>query len=134
LSKYVYTCILNVPYASGRFYAETQDDVHAIPGVTSKLFRINAATGSLEQVLDYGRDISSCATCIIARGKLLSGDLVHDRLVVTQLAAGSSADWPGPFGDPQLNQMAVASEPGAKTIPMREIGGGVLPGAAPAAP
>jgi hypothetical protein len=134
LSKYVYTCILNVPYASGRFYAETQDDVHAIPGVTSKLFRINAATGSLEQVLDYGRDISSCATCIIARGKLLSGDLVHDRLVVTQLAAGSSADWPGPFGDPQLNQMAAASEPGAKTTAMREVGGGVLPGAGSAAP
>jgi outer membrane protein assembly factor BamB len=121
LSKYVFSCILNVPYYHRFFYAETQDDRNTIPGVTSKLFRINGSTGKLEQVLDYGRDISSCATCIIARGKLLSGDLVHDRLVVTELATGSKADWPGPFGDSQLNQMALADESGAKTVPMCEI-------------
>jgi hypothetical protein len=61
---------------------------------------------------------------IVARGKLLSGDLVHDRLVVTELATGSTADWPGPFGDPQLNQMAALGGPGVKTAPMREINRG----------
>jgi hypothetical protein len=121
LSNYTYTCILNVPYFSSCFYAETQDNKNTHPGVTSKVFRINGTTGKLEQVLDYGRDISSCATSIIARGKLLSGDLVHDRLVVTQLATGSSADWPGPFCHPQLNQMAIPNDPSSKTIPMREI-------------
>src|SRR4051812_42731619 len=62
------------------------------------------------------------ATSIIARGKLLSGDLIHDRLVVTELAAESKNDRPGPFGDPQLNQMALPNEPAARTVPMRDVG------------
>jgi len=46
------TCdILNVPYYNGFFYAETQDD----PPITSKVFRIDASTGKLDQVIDYGR-------------------------------------------------------------------------------
>ena len=121
LSQYKYTCILNVPHFNGCFYAETQDSKDMTPGVTSKVFRIDGATGKLEQVLDYGRDLSSCATSIIARGQLLSGDLVHDRLVVTELATGSKADWPGPFGDPQLNQMSLPHDPAASMIPMLEI-------------
>ena len=124
LSSYYYTCILNVPYFNGCFYAETQDAKATHPGVTSKVFRIDGTSGKLEQTLDYGRDMSSCATSIIARGKLLSGDLVHDRLVVTELAIGSNADWPGPFGDPQLNQMALPNDPGAKPVPMQEIESG----------
>ena len=83
LSKYAYTCILNVPYYNGYFYAETQDGRHA---ATSKLFRINAADGQLQEVLDYGRKISSCAPCIIARGRVLSGDLHEDRTVATKIA------------------------------------------------
>jgi hypothetical protein len=122
LSKYTYTCILNVPYYNGFFYAETQDDPTPTPGVTSKLFRINASSGKLEQVVDYGRPISSCATCIIARGLVLSGDLWGDRVVATKIAEGSKLDWPGCFGDPQTNQMALPDEPGAKNVPMQEIG------------
>jgi len=121
LTAYTYTCILNVPYFNGCFFAETQDDRNATPGVTSKVFRIDGATGKLEEVLDYGQDHSSCATCIIAHGKLFSGDLVHDRLVVTELATGSSADWPGPFGDPQRNQMALPDDPHSALVPMRQI-------------
>ncbi|MCA9134884.1 MAG: PQQ-like beta-propeller repeat protein, partial [Planctomycetales bacterium] len=117
LSKFDYTCILNVPYFNGNFYAETQDT----PGISSKVFKIDGQTGKLEQVLDYGRDISSCATSIIARGKLLSGDLVHDRLVVTQLACGASGDWLGPFGHPQLNPMSLPADPAARPVPMREV-------------
>ncbi|NUQ65042.1 MAG: PQQ-binding-like beta-propeller repeat protein [Pirellulales bacterium] len=119
LSKHIYHCILNVPYFNGCFYAETQDDVSVMPGVTSKVFRIDGASGKLEEVLDFGHDISSCATSIIARGKLLSGDLIHDRLVVTRLAEDAQGDWPGPFGDPQLHHMAAPTEPGARIVPMR---------------
>lgn len=117
LSAFDYTCILNVPHFNGHFYAETQD----VPGVSSKVFRIDAATGHLEEVLDCGRDHTSCATSIIARGRLLSGDLAHDRLVVTELATGARSDWPGPFGDPQLNHLAAPTEPTARPVPMREI-------------
>jgi len=121
LSKYAYTCILNVPYYNGCFYAETQDGERT---ESSKVFRINGSDGKLEEVLDYGRRISSCATSIIAHGKILSGDLHEDRAVATKIAENSSLDWPGPFGDPQTNQMALPHEPGAKLVSMQEIGRG----------
>jgi hypothetical protein len=119
LSKYAYTCILNVPYYNGHFYAETQDGHRT---ETSKMFRIRATDGKLVEVFDYGRRITSCATSIIARGKILSGDLHEHRTVVTQIAEDSKVDWPGPFGDPQTTQMAAPREPGARLVPMREIG------------
>jgi len=119
LSEYEYTCILNVPYSNGHFYAETQDGERTD---TSKVFRINGSDGRLEGVLDYGRKISSCATSIIAHGRMLSGDLHEDRTVVTEIAQNATLDWPGPFGDPQTNQMAQPDDPGARPVPMREIG------------
>jgi hypothetical protein len=119
LSKHAYTCILNVPYYNGYFYAETQDGQRTD---TSKLFRINGTDGKLEEVLDYGRRVTSCATSIIARGKILSGDLHEHRTVVTKIAEGSNVDWRGPFGDPQTNQMAAPHDPDARLVPMQEIG------------
>ena len=119
LSKYAYTCILNVPYYNGCFYAETQDGQYT---ETSKMFRIRGTDGELEEVLDYGRRITSCATSIIAHGRILSGDLHEERTVVTKIAENSNVDWPGPFGDPQTNQMAVPHELGARFVPMQEIG------------
>ena len=118
LSQHDYVCILNVPYANGYFYAETQDP----RPVHSKVFRINGANGKLEEVFDYGRPITSCATSVIAGGKLLSGDLHEDRIVVTPIAEGSMHDWPGPFGDPQTNQMAVPPDTSAQLIAMHEVG------------
>jgi len=117
LSGYPYRCIINVPFYSGFFYAETQDG----PPGTSRVFRIEASGGKIAEVLDYGRPITSCAPCIIAHGKILSGDLWEDRIVVTRIAENSSVDWPGPFGDPQTNQNAAAREPRAKLVPMHEI-------------
>lgn len=117
LSPFDYTCILNVPYHGGYFYAETQD----VQGQRSKLFRIRASDGQLSEVLDYGRAVTSCAPCIVARGKLFSGDLWRDQVVVTQLAAGGRTDWPGPFGDPQTNQNAAPPDPAAQVVPLREM-------------
>ncbi len=114
-----YQCIFNVPYAYGHFYAETYDK----PG--SKLLRIDADTGELEEVLDYGAPISSCAPCLIARGKVLSGDLARDGVVATAIAEGSRGDWPGPFCNPQTNTYALPDEPKAKLVPMREVYVGV---------
>jgi len=119
LSKYAYTCILNVPYYNGWFYAETQDGERT---ESSKVFRINGSDGRLEEVLDYGRRITSCATSIIAHGRILSGDLHEDGTVATKIAENSNLDWPGPFGDPQTNQMALPHEPDAKPVPMQEVG------------
>jgi len=119
LSPYTYTCILNVPYSGGYFYAETQDGERT---ETSKVLRINGTDGKLEEVFEYGRRITSCATSIIARGWILSGDLHEDRTVATKIAENSNLDWPGPFGDPQTNQMSLPHEPGAKLVPMQEGG------------
>ncbi len=116
LASHSYSCILNVPYFNGYLYAETQDK----PGSTSKLFRINASTGKLEETLDYKRPIASCAPCVIAHGKLLSGDQWTDSIMATVIATNSNADWPGPFCDPQTNQYALPYEEGAENVPMKE--------------
>lgn len=106
--------IMNAPYAWGSFYAETS-------GRRSRLLRIDAATGELLDVLDYGAPVSSCAQPIIARGLMLSGDLTRDGVVVTRLAEGSTAEWPGPFCDPQTNTYALPDEPGARPVRMVEL-------------
>ncbi|MBM4049315.1 MAG: hypothetical protein FJ279_29825, partial [Planctomycetes bacterium] len=126
LSKYDYKAIINVPYAYGRFWAESW-------GATSFLFRINGATGALEEAYDYKASVSSCAPCSVACGKVLSGDLGRDGIVVTEIAENSTAEWPGPFGDPQTNTYALADEPGARPVPMRELYVGVRT-AKPSAP
>ena len=118
LSKFDYIGILNVPYSNGYFYAENGGS----PPQTTKCFRINASTGKLEEVYDYGRMITSCATHVMAHGRILSGDLWQDAIVVTKFAERSTAEWPGPFGDPQTNQMAAAHEPDARLVPITEIG------------
>jgi hypothetical protein len=117
LSEHEIGCIPNVPYFNGCFYAESQGS----PPVSGKLFRIRASDGLLLETLDHGRAITSCAPSIIARGRLLSGDLWQDRIVVTQLARGAKADWPGPFGDPQLNHYAAPPDPAAQPVPLKEL-------------
>jgi hypothetical protein len=117
LDDHEYLSIANVPYYNGFFYAETQDR----SPYKSKLFRIQASDGRLAEVLEYGRPILSCAPCIIARGKIFSGDLWEDRIVVTRIAENSKADWPGPFCHPQTNQNALPEESGAKCVPMQEL-------------
>ena len=119
LSKYNYQCIENVPYFNGFFYAQADEDHDKYP--SSFVFRIEATSGKLAEVFDYGHTVNACAPCIIAAGKIFKGALWADRCVVAEIAEGSNADWPGPFGDPQSNQMAV-SDPGAKIVPMREVG------------
>ena len=116
LSRYDFTCCINQPYFNGYFYAETQDTKDK----KSRLFRIKAADGALEEVYEYGRPITSCAQPAVARGRMLSGDLHRDRIVVTRLAENSTADWPGAFGDPQTHQNAVV-DPRARLVPMEEV-------------
>lgn len=117
-SKFQFSSIMNVPHYNGFLYAETQNGPHA-----SHILRIDALTGKLVEAYDYGRPITSCAACIIARGRILSGDLHQHRLVVTKIADGSQADWPGPFGDPQTNQNSAGCEPNAKLVRIREVPG-----------
>ncbi len=119
LRDYDFTFIMNAPYAYGSFYAEAD-------GKSAKLFRVDGGTGELVDVVDYGTSLASCAQPIIARGLMLSGDLGRDGVAVTRLAEGCTADWPGPFGDPQTNAYALADEPGATPVAMVEVkpGGG----------
>ncbi|MBC8872862.1 MAG: PQQ-binding-like beta-propeller repeat protein [Planctomycetes bacterium] len=112
-----FTSIMNVPFFKGFFYAETQNGPFA-----SKILRIAAGSGELQETLDYGRPITSCGQCIMGHGLILSGDLKEHRLVITRVAEGSKADWPGPFGDPQTNQMALPDDGNARLVPMKELG------------
>ena len=116
LSGYEFGCIPNVLYFAGSFYAESQGS----PPVTSKLFRIRASDGELLEVLDYDRATTSCAPPLIAHGRLYSGDLWQDRIVVAELSTGDTGDWPGTFGDPQRHHCAAAGL-SASIVPMREV-------------
>ncbi|HUT93807.1 MAG TPA: hypothetical protein VMY37_30370 [Thermoguttaceae bacterium] len=115
-SQFAFASIMNVPYVDGYLYAETQNGPDA-----SQLLRIRASDGHLDEVLDYGRPVTSCATCIAAHGMILSGDLYQDGIVATRIAESSKADWPGTFGDPQTHQMASPSDPEARRVPMQEL-------------
>jgi hypothetical protein len=117
LAHIPYESLFNLPYFNGYFYAETTGGEYG----SSRLLRIRASDGALVETLDYGRSISSCAPCIIAHGRVLSGDLGEDRIAVTQIAENSQADWPGPFCDPQTNRFAMAHEPAATLVPMKEV-------------
>jgi len=108
---------MNVPYLNGSIYAECSPAI----GETSKIFRINAANGNLEEVFDYGCRVHSCAQPIISGGRMYSGSLAQDRIVVTELAAGSTYEWRGAFGDPQIHTNAVPDQPGVITVPMKEV-------------
>ncbi len=114
LRAYEFDFIMNAPYAWGSFYAEAS-------GGPALLLRIDGATGELLDVLEYGAPVASCAQPCIARGLMLSGDLSRDAVVVTRLAEGSTADWPGPFCDPQTNTYALPDEAGATPVPMVEL-------------
>lgn len=115
-SRFQFSSIMNIPYFNGYFYAETQNGDDA-----SEILRIRASDGQLDEVLSFGRPITSCATCLIAHGLVLSGDLFRDGIVATRIAENAKADWPGPFGHPQTNQMAAPYEPDARLLPMQEL-------------
>lgn len=117
LKKYDFLAIPNAPYFQGHFYAESEGG----PPYTSTVFRIRASDGALQEVLDTGEVVASCAPAIIAAGKLFSGDRLGDRIVVTELARGATGDWPGAFGDPQKHTYAVPAEPGVTLVPMRTL-------------
>jgi len=118
LSNIPYQSLSNAPYYKGFFYAETWGGKYG----PSHLLRIRASDGKIVEDLSYGRPVNSCAPCIIAHGRVLSGDLNEDRIVVTRIAENSGLDWPGPFGHPLTNQCALPDEPAAKLVPMAEIG------------
>lgn len=118
LSHISYESLSNAPYYNGFFYAEITGDKFG----PSHLLRIRASDGKIMEDLNYGRSIDSCAPCIIGCGRLLSGNLQEDRIVVTKIAENSDSDWPGPFGHPQTNQFSIPREKRAKLIPMVEIG------------
>ena len=118
LSRYEYDVIVNAPYAYGSIFAEAW-------GKTGKMFRIAAKTGVLQEVLDYRTPIGSCAPCLIAHGRIFSGDLPRDGIMVTEVAENSSADWPGPFCDPQTSTYALPDEASAEPVPMKELYVGV---------
>lgn len=117
LSDLNYISVFNIPYYNGHLYAEVENSPQ------SHLVRIRASDGKRMELLTYEHRVSSCAPCIIAHGKMFSGNLSQDRVVVTELAVNSDLDWPGTFGDPQTNTYALGNDPKATLVPMREIGG-----------
>ncbi len=114
LRAHDFQAVINIPYAYGSFYGEAW-------GPKSKLFRIDADTGALTGVHEYGVSVNSCAPCLISNGRMLSGDLIRDGIVATTLAEGCTSDWPGPFGDPRTHTYALPDRPGIRPVAMEEV-------------
>lgn len=117
LSKFQYLQIMNVPHFNGYLFAETANRRTA--GRPSVILKINAGNGAIEGMHNCGANVTSCAPSILARGLMMSGALHIDRISITRIAEGSQLDWPGPFGDPQTNQMSLPPDPKARICAMR---------------
>jgi len=96
--------IYNIIYAGGKLIAETQ-------GWESEnyyhIFILSVYSGQILSHHDFNRYSTSCAPPILARGRIFSGDLIHQQVNVLQLGIENNDEWLGAFGDLQLNQMAV---------------------------
>ncbi|MHC4815846.1 MAG: PQQ-binding-like beta-propeller repeat protein [Planctomycetota bacterium] len=120
LSAYDYPGMLNAVYYNGFVFAETVN-YRGYGEPPSFVFKIDGSTGRLVEVFGRGDWVTSCAPCIIAHGKLFSGDINFDRITAVQIAENSKQDWPSVFGTPARNTMALPEESGARLVPMREI-------------
>ncbi len=90
-------------------YAETQYSFYG----TDKIYQLDAATGGLLETFDRGITVTSCGVSVIDDGKLYSGDLIHNKVHITQLARNTHPEgWDGAFNDGNymnagLNPIAV---------------------------
>lgn len=109
LREFNYAMMANMIYADGLLVAETQGESK---GQTYQVFVFDAGKGRLLSVFDSRRYATSCAQPLLCNGLLFSGDLISDKIFVMQVGVGVNRDWPGPFGDPQLNHMAVSEDRG----------------------
>lgn len=118
LTEFEFGSIINIPTLNNYLYAESQDNMSI---GSSKIFRINALSGLLEEVFYYGKPVTSFATSIIAKGYIFSGNLWRDELNIVKIAEDVQTDWLGPFGDPQKNSMAINADSPVFT-PMTVVG------------
>ena len=100
LAKFDYDNIHDVVYCNNYLYAIT-DNTGLMIKKSRLLFKIRAADGFLEEVLDFGLPISICASPVISNGKLFEAG------IPTLLGEGEKCDWYGQYGVRQLNHNAA---------------------------
>lgn len=96
LSEYRWSNIHDVVYCNGYLYAIT-DNIGSSEVMNRLLFRIEAKTGKVNEVLDYGVPISICASPVVTNGRLFEAG------VVTIIGKGKKTDWTGQFSTGQTN-------------------------------
>lgn len=104
LSEYTFSCLPNIIYCNGYLIGETQTNIHGYPYL---IFVFDAKNGNIIKVLHRDSPANSCAPPVFSAGKLLSGDLISDSVLVTRLGDGEPVDWIGAFADGQTHTMAV---------------------------
>lgn len=107
--------ISSIPCFNGYLFADTQGYGDNI------IFKINASSGALEEVFRREAPASSCAQSFITHGKLFSGERFSDRMLVTEIATNSFAEWSSAFGLPRQHTMTLASETGAGLVAMQAL-------------
>lgn len=127
LSSFKFLAIFNIIYCGGSIFVETANGApplkkRMLPGEpASHIFRMSADDGRMEEVFRYPHGVNSCAPCMSANGKIFSGDLVSDDIMVTRIATGADWDWPGAFGHAQKHTMAVPDKPALTLVSMKRL-------------
>lgn len=109
MTRHRYMSMTNLIHADGYLIGETQ-------GFEKrnhyKVFILDAQRGKIRAQYDSRKYGTSCAPPLLHDGILFSGDMISDRVFATHVGlANHGADWPGPFGDPQLHHMSAAEKP-----------------------
>jgi len=104
LRGYGFSCIPNIIYCNGRIIAESQTNLSHLG---HHLFTADAGTGSLLSHEYKETPANSCGVPLLTAGKLFSGDLVSDSVLITEIDTGHCTDWIGAFGNAQTNDMCA---------------------------
>ena len=96
LSAWKWSNIHDIVYCNGYLYAVT-DNIGTSKIMNRLLFRIEAKTGKINEVLDFGFPLSICASPTITNGKLFEGGRV------AVIGKGDKTDWINQFSTGQIN-------------------------------
>jgi hypothetical protein len=114
--------IMEVIYCNGYIIAETNTS----GSKNYEVFVLDVTDGSVVKSYEHTAPISSCGTPALSKGKLFTGDLYSNKIVVIVLGTGDEDDF-APFGTHQTNTME-APDTALATIADTIISGGSVAG------
>lgn len=95
--------VMNIIYCNGYLIAE-QSIGNAASGDHAKIHVFDPLTGTILRTYIHDSYLNSCGVISLSNGKLITGDLNTDKMLVFKIGTGLSTDY-APFGMHQTNTM-----------------------------